>query len=147
MDLLRHFHSVLFRTRVTAGYNSTHSVGGWGGWTYAVGSSMAMKNAVGDQLRHTAFLIPTITQRLRSREIRRRQAPRGESPHLGRKEIENFVLQPRAIRRVLSARIKEREAPTEAEIWNKIIEICELERQTVEDGIASAMVQATEAST
>lgn len=58
------------------------------------------------------------------------------------KEIENFLLQPRAIRRVLAARIKDRDVPSESELRNKILEICEQERRSVEDAIASALVQA-----
>jgi hypothetical protein len=144
MDLLRHFHSVLFPdAELPLDTIPTHSVGGWGGWTYAVGSSMAMKNAVGDQIATYCILDSDYHSETEIQERYEDAKRRGVNLHIwGRKEIENFVLQPRAIRRVLSARIKEREAPTEAEIWNKIIEICELERQTVEDGIASAMVQA-----
>jgi hypothetical protein len=58
-----------------------------------------------------------------------------------KKEIENYLLQPRAIRRVLASRVKDREMPSEWELHTKVLEICERERRSVEDGIASAIVQ------
>ena len=143
MGLLKQFHSVLFPdAELPLDTIPTHSIGGWSGWTYAVGSSMAMKNAVGDSILTYCILDADYHSEA---EIRARYADaesRGVNLHVwGRKEIENFVLQPRAIRRVLAARMKDQEAPSEMDLWNKILEICEQERRTAEDGIASALVQ------
>jgi hypothetical protein len=143
IGLLKHFHSTLYpEAELPLDTIPTHSVGGWSGWTYAVGSSMAMKNAVGDRIVTYCILDSDYHS---EGEIRARYEDaerRGVNLHVwSRKEIENYVLQPRAIRRVLAARMKDREAPNETDLWNKIIEICEQERRTVEDGIASALVQ------
>ena len=51
VSLLRHFHSTLF-PNVELALDSIPAlpIGGWSGWTYAVGSSMTLRNAVGDRI-------------------------------------------------------------------------------------------------
>jgi hypothetical protein len=103
---------------------------------------MAMRNAVGDRITsycvldsdyHTASEIQTRYEDAKQR---------GVNLHIWRrKEIENFLLEPRAIRRVLASRVKNGEIPSELELQDKILEICEAERDAVEDGFASALVQ------
>jgi hypothetical protein len=143
MALLKHFHSILYpEGELPIDSIPTLAIGGWSGWTYAVASSMTLKNAVGDNIRTYCIFDSDYHS---DEEIRSRYddaARRGVSIHVwGRKEIENFLLQPRAIRRVLSARVKGRELPSEQEVWQRILTICDQERRSVEDGIASAMVQ------
>jgi hypothetical protein len=51
------------------------------------------------------------------------------------------LLQPRAIRRVAAARVKAGRVPSDADIRQKLLEICEGERQSIEDAFASALIQ------
>lgn len=68
---------------------------------------------------------------------------RGVNLHVwGRKEIENFLVHPKAILRVLASRVKGNGAPNEADLLIKILEICEEQRSSVEDGFAPAIMQA-----
>ncbi|MCC7052240.1 MAG: AAA family ATPase [Gemmatimonadaceae bacterium] len=112
-------------------------VGGWGGWERVMGSADVMRNSLGEQIMVYAlfdrdFRTPTqIQDRLEKAKRARINA------HIWqRKEIENFLLVPSAIIRVLSARVARREElPTaqdvegaldaiEAELWASDTEVC-----------------------
>jgi hypothetical protein len=144
ISFLKRWHAVLFPdAELPLDAIPSLPIGGWAGWPYAVGSSMALRNAVGDRIVTYCILDSDyhsdaeIEQRYRDAEAR------GVSLHVwSGKEIENFLLQARPIRRVLAARVKDRQLPTEAELHSKILELCEGERRSVEDGIASAIIQA-----
>lgn len=144
MSLLKQFHAALYPdAELPLDAIPMLPIGGWGGWPYAVGSSMTLKNAVGDRITSYCVLDSDYHSDAEIRERYKEAGDRGVELHIwSRKEIENFVLQPRAIRRVLASRIKDREVPSESEVRDKILEICERERRSVEDGIASALVQA-----
>jgi hypothetical protein len=143
MSLLRQFHSLLYpEAELPLDATPSLPIGGWSGWPYAVGSSLTLKNAVGDHILTYCILdsdYHTEAQiRLRYEDADARQV----RLHVwSRKEIENFLLIPRAIRRVLTMRIKGGEVPSELEIRSKILQVCEEERQLVADGIASALMQ------
>ncbi|MGA2809608.1 MAG: AAA family ATPase [Terracidiphilus sp.] len=144
IGLLKHFHSALFPdAELPLDAIPSLPIGGWSGWPYAVGSSMTLSNAVGDRVLTYCILDSDYhsEEEIRNRYIEAQN--RGVNLHIwGRKEIENFLLQPRAIRRVLAARIKNGELPSVEELRQKILEICEAERRSIEDGFASALVQA-----
>jgi hypothetical protein len=144
MSLLRQFHSILYPgAELPLDAIPSLPIGGWSGWQYAVGSSMTLKNAVGDSITTYCILDSDYHSEAEIRARYQDAENRGVNLHVwSRKEIENFLVQPRAIRRVLALRIKDREVPSELEIRDKILEICEQERRSVEDGIASALVQA-----
>lgn len=144
LSLLNRWHSLLYPdAELPLDAIPSLPIGGWSGWPYAVGSSMALRNAVGDRISTYCILdsdyhsAAEIEQRYKDAE------GRGVNLHVwSGKEIENFLLQPRPIRRVLVGRVKDRPAPSESELRNKILELCEQERAATEDGIASALVQA-----
>jgi hypothetical protein len=143
LSLLRQFHLILHpEAELPLDALPALAIGGWHGWAYAVGSSMTLKNAVGDRITSYCILDSDFHS---DGEISARYEDadrRGVNLHIwARKEIENYLLQPRAIRRVLASRIKDREVPSEVELRDKIYEICDKERQTVEDGIASSLAQ------
>jgi len=144
MSLLNRLHAVLYpAAELPLDAIPTLPIGGWSGWPYAVGASMTLKNAVGDRITSYCILDSDYHSHAEICDRYREAGDRGVKLHVwSRKEIENFLLQPRAIRRVLVSRIKEREVPSESELQDKILEICEQERRSVEDGIASALVQA-----
>lgn len=143
ISLLKHFHSALFPdVELPLDAVPALPIGGWSGWPYALGSSMTLKNAVGDRITTYCILDSDYHS---NDEIRGRYAEaqdRGVNLHIwSRKEIENFLLQPRAIRRVLAARIKTGEVPSDEELRQKLLEICEGERRSIEDAFASALIQ------
>jgi hypothetical protein len=144
MSLLKQFHSLLYpNAELPLDAIPALPIGGWSGWPYAVGSSMTLKNAVGDRITTYCILDSDYHSETEICDRYQDATNRGVNLHIwSRKEIENFLVQPRAIRRVLNARIKDREVPSELELRDKILEICEQERRSVEDGIASALVQA-----
>jgi hypothetical protein len=84
------------------------SVGGWGGWQYAVGSSMLFRTSVSQEVRsycifdsdfHTPAQIAA-----RCADAREK----GMNLHVwSKKELENYLLVPRAIHQVLVARSRE----------------------------------------
>lgn len=144
MGLLKHFHSTLFPdAELPLDAIPCLPIGGWSGWPYAVGSSMTLNNAVGDRIATYCILDSDYHS---EDEITNRYLEaqgRGVNLHVWRrKEIENFLLQPKAIRRVLVTRIKTGEVPSSEEIRRRLLEICESERRSIEDGFASAMIQA-----
>lgn len=144
LSLLKQIHAVLFpAAELPLDAIPVLPIGGWSGWPYAVGSSMALKNAVGDRITSYCILDSDYHSDSEIHERYKEASDRGVQLHVwSRKEIENYLLDPQAIRRVLQSRIKDSYVPTAPEIWSKIIEICDDERRTVEDGIASALVQA-----
>ncbi len=144
LSFLKRFHSVLFPdSELPLDAVPALQIGGWSGWHYAVGSSMTLKNAVGDRIVTYCVLDSDYHSEDEIRERYSDAASRGVNLHVwSGKEIENFLLQPRAIRRVLAARIKDDRVPSEEEIRSKLLEFCDNERRSLEDGVASALVQA-----
>ncbi len=106
MAILRYFQSRLFpnsETPLDAIPNL--SIGGWGGWHYAVGSSMMIHNAVGQQI--TTYCIFDRDYHTPSEiEERYRQAEqKGVQLHVWqRKELENYLINAPVIQRLLGAR-------------------------------------------
>jgi hypothetical protein len=143
VSLLKHFHSVLYPdAELPLDAIPSLPIGGWTGWPYAVGSSMTLRNAMGDRIETYCILDRDYHS---DDEIRKRYAEardRGVRLYIwGRKEIENYLLHPKAIRRVLAARIKGGEMPSLEEVRRKILDICESERTAIVDAFASAMIQ------
>jgi hypothetical protein len=144
VSLLKHFHSILFPdAELPLDAIPALPIGGWNGWPYAVGSSMTLRNAVGDRIATYCILDSDYhsEEEIRNRYVEAQD--RGVNLHVWRrKEIENFLLVPKAIRRVLGARIKAGEVPSVEELRQKLLDICEAERRSIEDAFASSIVQA-----
>jgi len=142
MGLLRQFHSLVFPdAQVPLDGFPSFAIGGWGGWSYAIGSSMALKNSVGEQIVAYCVLDPdyhTTTEK----DNRLAQAKKRDvNLHIwSQKEIENYLLKPTVIRRVIAGRMKEGDPPTTAEVETKLLEFCEDEKETVLDGIAAGLM-------
>lgn len=143
ISFLKHFHAALFPdVELPLDAMPALPIGGWSGWAYAVGSSMTLKNAVGDRISTYCILDSDYHSEDEIRDRYEEARQRGVNLHVwSRKELENFLLQPRAIRRVLSARIKTGNVPTEEEIRQKMLSICNGERQFIEDAFASSLSQ------
>lgn len=142
--LLKHFHAILFPDAdLPLDALPSLPIGGWSGWPYAIGSSMTLKNAVGELVATYCVLDSDYHSEEEIRKRYEEAESRGVYLHVWkRKEIENFLLQPRAIRKMLTLRIKGKEIPSVEEIRLKILAICEGERHSTEDGFASAIMAA-----
>jgi hypothetical protein len=141
LAFLRRFHAALFpEAELPIDALPSLSIGGWGGWSRAIGSSMALKNAVGDRI--TAYCILDRDYHT-DREIQERLAEAmraGVQLHIWHaKEIENYLLVPAAIRRVIARRATKKAVPEVSEIEDEIQRICDGLKDVVIDGIASEM--------
>jgi DNA-binding TFAR19-related protein (PDSD5 family) len=101
-------------------------IGGWGGWNYAIGSSMLLKNAGGQSILIYCILDSDyhIDTEIRKRKQDAQNA--GVQLHVWeRKEIENYLLVPSAIKRLIETRVTKRKiAPAIEEVIQKMEEIC-----------------------
>lgn len=116
-------------------------INGWGGWNYAVGSSMFLENAGGEGIivycifdsdYHTA------------EELRHRYndaAKRGVQLHVWeRKEIENYLLVASAIQRVIASGLSGgRSAPSTEEVASLITSVAEQLKDETFDSLASEL--------
>ncbi|MDI1241598.1 MAG: AAA family ATPase, partial [bacterium] len=102
-------------------------IGGWGGWNYALGSSMLIENSVGKNIGVYCVLDCDFHT---GEEIARRYEQASEKSVLlhiwSQKEIENYVLNPTALTRFIENRVAKRTAPpTLEEVVNTLDRIAE----------------------
>lgn len=97
-------------------------VGGWGGWNYAIGSSMFLENAGGEGIIPYCLLDSDYHTDEEISKRRQEANRRGVQLHVwSRKEIENYLLVPSAIQRFISARVREgTSAPTVEEVREQL---------------------------
>jgi hypothetical protein len=130
------FHARLFPdSDVSLEIIPNMSIGGWNGWPYAVGSAMLLQNSGGESittycvLDRDFFTEEEVALRMEQATARNVQL------HIwGRKEIENYLLVPDLIYRVMRSRIPKGAAfPEVAEIENQFDQICsELKNETID---------------
>jgi AAA domain, putative AbiEii toxin, Type IV TA system/AAA domain len=101
--LLKIFHGVLFpRSKNPIDAIPNMAVGGWGGWNYAVGSSMLLRNSVGEEVVTYCVLDSDYHTNDEIEERLRDATMKGVELHIWRrKEIENYVIVPEAIVRAV----------------------------------------------
>jgi hypothetical protein len=86
------------------------SIGGWGGWNYAVGSAMLLRNAGENEI--IPYCILDSDYHLEEDLVARQEdaVERGIELHVWfRKEIENYLLIPETVHRLLRTRVKDAE--------------------------------------
>jgi hypothetical protein len=136
MSFLRHFHSLLWPDS-EAPLDSIPNIpiGGWGGWSYAVGSSMIIKNSVGEEVTPYCILDSDYHA---PEEIKNRldeAKSKGIQLHVWqKKEIENYLLSPKVLRRVIAARrAAGMDSPSTGAIEQELLTIAnDLKEDTVE---------------
>jgi hypothetical protein len=140
VKLLSELHNVIFPKSIE-GFSAYPNmpIGGWGGWNYAIGSSMLLKNAGGQSIVVYCILDSDyhteaeITKRKQEAEVAGVQLQIWE-----RKEIENYLLVPSAIYRLISSRVSKRKvAPTIEEVTRKLREICSELKDEIFDALSS----------
>jgi hypothetical protein len=116
-------------------------IGGWGGWSYAVGSSMLLKNAVDERIVPYCILDRDYHTDEEIEERYREADERGVRLHIWRrKEIENYLLVPSAIERVLSSSARRGiSAPTGEAIRHEMRRIADDLREETTDAMADAI--------
>lgn len=143
IKLLKHFQNVLFpESSDPFDAIPNMAIGGWSGWNYAVGSSLFLKNAGGERI-----IIYCIFDRdyHTEAEIAKRKSDaksRGVQLHIwSKKEIENYVVIPELIERVIRSRVPKRtSSPSLEEIVNRIEEIMDSLKDDVFDALSSELL-------
>ena len=140
ISLLRHFQNKLFPSTPDAlGAIPSMQVGGWSGWPYAVGSSMLLSSAIGQNIRsycifdsdfHTPEQLAVRLADARDKKV---------NVHIWhKKELENYLLVPPAIVRVIRQRRKgENKIPTSVEIADQLFLLAGLLEHDVMDAFAT----------
>jgi hypothetical protein len=123
------------------------SIGGWGGWNYAIGSSMVLKNEGGQDI--TTYCIFDSDYHI-AEDINKRHKDakkRGVQLHIwSRKEIENYLLVPEAIQRVVSSGIRGQITPPSTErITKQIDKIAKSLKNSVMDAISTEFLASNKA--
>jgi energy-coupling factor transporter ATP-binding protein EcfA2 len=115
------------------------AIGGWGGWRLVVGSSFVLRNAGGEEII-TYCLLDSDYHHEEQIETRYDEAKEfGVQLHIwSMKEIENFLIVPSAIQRVIAAGCKGRSiAPDKEAIEQEIWRIAETLREDTFDSLSS----------
>jgi energy-coupling factor transporter ATP-binding protein EcfA2 len=115
------------------------SIGGWGGWRLVSGSSFFLKNAGGEDILTYCFLDSDYHH---DEQVAARYAEaktHGVELHIwSRKEIENFLIVPSAIQRVIAFGCKANKTPpTVEDVENEINSIAEGLRDEIFDNLCT----------
>lgn len=133
LTLLRHIHTTLFPdVELPLEAIPNIAIGGWNGWHYAVGSSMILRNAFGEQILTYCILDRDYHTEEEIAERKEEAEVRGVELYVwARKEIENYLLHSSAIRRVIRERTRNEGTPSEEEIAKQLSEIVNDQREAV----------------
>ncbi|MBI4217091.1 MAG: AAA family ATPase [Chloroflexi bacterium] len=134
LDFLNHFHSLLFSDSPSPLANvPSLPIGGWSGWDYAIGSTMVLHNHAGEQIISYCILDPDYHTPKQISEKYQQAQEKGIKLHIWKnKEIENYLLVPEAISRLISFRMGHRTPhPKPEEISTQIDAIAEEFREEI----------------
>ena len=111
------------------------SIGGWTGWPYTIGSRLLLKNSAGDSIRVYCILDRDYHTDDEVEERLKEARTRAVELHVwGRKELENYLLIPSAISRLMKKRARRaRSKITEEAVREKIAAIAGTMREEVTD--------------
>jgi hypothetical protein len=113
------------------------SIGGWGGWNYAVGSSMLLQNAGGDDISSYCILDSDYHTPTEIESRMKDAAAKNVRLHIWqRKEIENYLVVPAAIQRAIARAANK--PPSVDDVTDKILQIANLNRHDVYDNFAES---------
>lgn len=114
-------------------------LGGWGGWNYALGSKLLLKNAVGESIRAYCIFDSDFHTRDEIEERYKQAQERDIQLHVwSKKEIENYFVIPNVIQRVIENGITDgRIPPTSQEIANQIDAFVEGQKDSIFDALSS----------
>ena len=143
VDFLDIFHMKMFpENDVPLSSIPNIPLGGGGNWQYAIGATIGFKDA-GDEEIHTYCLLDRdYRQDEDIREVENKALEKGlDLKYWRRKEIENYVLVPEAIRRFILARSRKYSprAPKLDTVLTRVDKICEDLKQEVIDQMADSI--------
>jgi predicted ATPase len=131
LSILERLHATLHPQAPPLGASPTWSIGGWGGFSYAIGSSMALRNSAGNRVRTYCLLDRDYHLDEEIRERCEQAEKRNVALHIWkRKELENYLLVPGAIARLIAER-NGGVGPTEDEVAARIDAEAEAAREEV----------------
>lgn len=118
------------------------SIGGWGGWSFAVGSAMLLRNSMDEAIIPYCILDSDYHTPEEIEERQRQATDRNVQLHIwSAKEIENYLLVPSLIQRTISSITPERTVPpTVDEVAEVLRSISSALRDEVLDGLASEIL-------
>ena len=123
LKLLKLIQDVLFHDSETP-FDSLPNmqVHGWGGWNWAIGSKMLLRNAANESIRVMCIFDSDFHTPDQIEKRKLEAANRGVWLHVwSRKEIENYFLVPNAITRVIADTVSKRtECPTSQEVTDRL---------------------------
>lgn len=143
LEILAKLHSTLFPDSGDPLRNVPHvGIGGWGGWQQVVGARLTLKNAIDEDIATFCILDRDYHT---SGEVDARQAEAARidvALHVwSMKEIENYLLVPSAIRRVIAGRAGRRvDLPTIEEIAAKLAALLDGMRGEVTDKFSEQLL-------
>lgn len=126
MAFLKAFQNVLFPESLQPiDALPSMPIGGWGGWQYAVGSAMLLENETGESIITYCLLDSDYHTPEEIAERQKQASERNVQLHIwSRKEIENYVLVPSLIQRVIADSTSKRTTPPdEEEVAAKLYQI------------------------
>ena len=136
LDLLRKFHDTLFPELDALDAVPHMSVGGWSGWPKVDGSAQFLKNTAGDLVQSYSLFDSDYHLPSEVQDRYLKAATIGVRIHvLLRKEIENYLLVPSAISRLIAKRARPARAAS------TIIADVELELERICDGLVDDAVE------
>jgi hypothetical protein len=108
LKILRYFQDLLFPdSEQPFDAIPSMSIGGWAGWPYAVGSGMFLRNFVGEEIMSYCILDADYHTEEEKQDRITDAANKGVLLHIwSAKEIENFVVVPTAIARLIERKTK-----------------------------------------
>ena len=142
VTLLKHIHARLFPNANEQLELIPHmSIGGWGGWQYAVGSRMFLENSGGEEIATYCLLDRDFHT---DQEVSQRAS---DADRLGvrlhvwlAKEIENYLLNAAAITRIIATDAPRRtEPPTPTEVEKELDRVAEMFKPDIIDQVASEL--------
>lgn len=118
ISLLKHFQNKVFPDSDPIDAIPSMPVGGWSGWSYAIGSSMLLSSAIGQSIRSYCVFDSDFHTPGQIANRKAEALKKGLDLHIWeRKELENYLLTPTVIRRVIVKRLRgEEKAPTIEEL-------------------------------
>jgi len=137
LTILKYFQNTLFpASQDPIDSIPNMSIGGWDGWKYAIGSSMLIDSAIGEEMRPYCLLDSDFHTEKQIAKRYKEAEERGISLHIwSSKEIENYLLVPAAIQRIIRSRAAEdKKIPSRKEILDKLFAICGEMKHDVMDG-------------
>jgi hypothetical protein len=124
IQILKRIHDLLFHDSESLEAIPSWDIGGWSGWPYAIGSSMAFQNAMGEGI--TTYCVLDSDYHTPSQIADRNADARRRDVQLhiwSRKEIENFLLIPSVISRLIGSRTTDGRAPSPEQVEEKLHEL------------------------